>query len=344
VTSINDEHKAFQSQDNPSAPLITILTTVLEPPETVMEFVETVGRVMENTKWRYELLLIDDGSEPETWEAIKEKAMQTGLVRGFKLSRNFGKESAVMAGLKLARGNAVLIMDADLQHPPELIPRFISLWEKENFPIVHGVRVERNNQRIFKKILVKTYYALFRILTGADIQDSTDFVLLDRRIVDQLNRFGERQTYFRGLTHWIGFERASIPFEIAPRTTGKSGWSIIQQFRHAFLGLTSFSAKPIFFIMLMGLLGLACSFFLGIQTLYNYVTGSAQPGFSTVVLLQLIFGSMELFCIGLIGVYIVNIFVEVKNRPRFLIDDFIEDAGQIPDSEKNDHNPNNSSP
>ena len=343
MTSTHQKHNGTQNQDNPSVPEISILATVFEKPETVMEFVSTIEAVMGKSNRRYELLLIDDGSLPETWEAIKKIAGEAGTVRGFRLSRNFGKESAVMAGLQAARGKAVIIMDADLQHPPDLIPRFIELWENQGVPIVQGVRTGRGNQGILKRILVKTYYALFRILAGVDIENSTDFVLLDRRIVDQMKQLGERQTYFRGLTHWIGYERATIPFDIAPRTSGQSGWSAIKQIRHAVLGLSSFSAKPVFIIILVGLLGLICSFFLGMHTLYNYFAGSAHPGFSTVILLQLIFGSIELICIGLIGIYIVNIFVEVKHRPRFLVSETTGGIDQTSLSEPCDDTPENHS-
>ena len=307
-------------------PEITILSAVLETPETIKLFIDAIESVMENLCHSYEILLIDDGSSPETWKIIGQKAMDRKHIRGYRLSRNFGKESSIMAGLKLARGRAILIMDADLQHPVELIPKFVSLWNKGKIPIVQGVRMNRRNQRIVQKVFVKGYYVLFGALTGIDLQDSTDFILLDRQVVDHLNQLKERQTYLRGLAHWVGFERVLIPFKIAPRNTGKSGWSIFQQLRHAFLGLSSFSAKPVYSIIFLGITGLLCSLILGIQTLWNYLYGSAEPGFSTVILLQLAFGSMQLFCIGLIGVYIVNIFVEVKHRPRFIIEDKTDNA------------------
>lgn len=300
---------------------ITILAMVLEEPQTTIRFIESVVGVMDQAKLSFELLIVDDGSPKQTWQTILEAAKKDSRIKGLRLSRNFGKEAALMAGLSHARGDAVIIMDADLQHPPSLLPHFISLWETQNVPIVEGQRIDRSSQSLLKKVVVETYYALFRLLTGLNLRNTSDFVLLDRRVVEEFKALPERQTYFRGLAHWVGHEKAVVPFEVTKRQTGETCWSLINQLRHGILGLSSFSARPVYLVMTIGLLGILGSILLGIQTLYNWLAGNAFPGFSTVILLQLFFGSIEIFCMGLIGIYIVNIYVEVKKRPRYLVDD-----------------------
>lgn len=328
LNASNDGKKT--SGDLSDHPTISVIAAAYEDPQTVERFIDSTLKVMVETGESFELLLIDDGSESKTWKMIKQKAMETSYIRAWRLSRNFGKEAAIIAGLRLARGNAVIIMDADLQHPPALLPRFIALWNRGSIPIVEGIRLDRRTQGLIKRGFVNIYYALLRLLADADLKNSTDFVLLDRRIVNEFNRFSERQTYFRGLIHWSGFERAQVPFEISPRLTDKGKWTLLRQLKHAVYGLTSLSAKPVFFIMGVGVFGLIASFLLGIQTFLNWLLGHAFPGFSTVILLQLIFGSMELFCMGLIGIYIVTIFVEVKHRPRFIIDTMTQEKDYNP--------------
>ena len=273
----------------------------------------------------YSLLMVDDGSKDNTWAAICAGAEKyPGRVRGIHFSRNFGKESAICAGLDYADADAVILMDGDLQHPPQYIPQMLDLW-RQGYEIVEGVKTSRGKEGFFNKIMAKAFYGLFKKVAGYDLENASDFKLLDKKVVRHWRSLREHNTFFRGLSQWLGFRRASFPFVVADRQIGTSRFSVRNLFRLSLDAITAFSAVPLQLITLIGFLFLLGSIILAIQTLINFFMGSSAGGFPTVILIELTVGACVMISLGLIGTYISRIFDEVKDRPRYIVSDDTKD-------------------
>lgn len=265
-----------------------------------------------------ELLFVDDGSTDGSWKAIQALRQAHPFVSALRLSRNFGKEAALMAGLAACQGQAAIIMDADMQHPPSLLPAMIQAWEA-GAEVVEGVKEARGDESFVSRFFAKNFYRLFRLASGLDLQNASDFRLLDRKVIDALLACQEQDPFFRGLSSWVGFERVQLPFEVAERQTGESRWSFGALLRLGLDALTSFSARPLHAIAWLGLLLLLGSLPLGLQTLVNWASGQAASGFTTVILLLLLIGGALMMALALIGLYLARIYQEVKARPRYLV-------------------------
>ena len=285
----------------------------------------SIGRLiplLDDLKIQYSLLLVDDGSRDGTWNAILAGVQQyPDNVRGLRLSRNFGKEAAICAGLDVADSDAVILMDGDLQHPPEYIPEMLRLWRDEGYEIVEGVKSSRGKESLSSKINATMFYGLFHKVSGYQLANASDFKLLDRKVVLKWREFTEHNTFFRGLSAWLGFRRVSFPFEIAERQTGASRWSLRKLLSLSINAITSFSAMPLQLITTIGLVFMAGALILLIQTLVNFFAGHAASGFTTVIVVELAIGARIMISLGLIGTYIARIFEEVKNRPRYVVSD-----------------------
>lgn len=279
---------------------------------------DVVVPILEQTGLEYEVIMVDDGSKDKTWDVIMDACKRLPCLSGLRFSRNFGKEAAICAALDYADSDAVILMDGDLQHPPQHIPEMIGLWLEGN-DIVEGVKSTRGKEGLASRLNAKVFYGLFRRFSGYDLRNASDFKLLDRKVVDEWRRLGEHDTFFRGLSAWLGFKRTTFSFEVAARQTGGSKWSIVKLANLSLNAITGFSALPLQFITLMGLILLGGSVILAIQTLINWFSGHADTGFTTVILLQLLIGGSIMLSLGLIGIYIARIFTEVKGRPRYII-------------------------
>ncbi len=287
---------------------------------------KTIDKVFYPLQIPYELILIDDGSPDNTWDVIKELAEKHPfIIKGVRLSRNFGKECALSAGIEIARGEAVIVMDGDLQHPPELIPEMVHIWRKSDVDIVEAIKVSRGKESIFGRISAKLFYAILNKMSGYNLRGASDYKLLDRKVVNAWLKMPERNLFFRGMTAWLGFKRVQIPFKVAPRVGGKSGWSTLRLIKLAITGVTAFSALPLHFVTLCGCLFLILATTLGTQTLFLKLTGGAIDGFATVILLLLITGSLIMISLGIIGLYLAKIHDEIKGRPRYLVSEIIND-------------------
>jgi glycosyltransferase involved in cell wall biosynthesis len=214
-------------------------------------------------------------------------------------------------------------MDGDLQHPPRLIPEMVRCSDEEGFDIVEGVKGRRGEESTSYRTQAGVYHFLLRALSGIDLRGASDFKLMDRKVLDAWNRMPERSVFFRGMSAWLGFRRKELPFEVAPRVGGSSGWSPVRLLRLGVTGITSFSTIPIHLITLLGLVFLAFAGVLGLQTLYNKYIGQAETGFTTVIVLMLLIGSLILIGLGVIGLYVARIYDEVKGRPRYVVRDEI---------------------
>lgn len=302
---------------------ISIIVPVFNEADILPRSLPEIARTAKATGLSFEIIAIDDGSKDHSWDILQTISREYEEISAIKLSRNFGKESAIAAGLECASGAAVIIMDGDLQHPPEIIPEMIRSWKVDGFDIVEAVKTDRGKERLSSRMGAKLFYWLMKHLTEFDLENSSDFKLLDRKVVDAHNRLPESARFFRGIVPWLGFEKAQIPFSVPDRISGRSRWSIFRLISLAIHASTSFSSAPLHIITVMGLMTFAISIILFIQTLYMKFSGLAVSGFTTVILLLLFIGSVLMVSLGIIGIYISRIFEEVKNRPRYIIEDVI---------------------
>lgn len=304
--------------------LISVVIPIFEEGPQIIKNVQTVHDVLEKNEINHEFVLVDDGSKDDTWAHIDRLAKQMPAVRAFRFSRNFGKEAALCAGIDMVQGDACIIMDADLQHPPEKIPEMVRLWREEGYEIVEGVKVSRGKESLVNKLGSSLFYNVMKSLTGFELEGASDFKLLDAKVIGACRRLSERNTFFRGLATWVGYRRTSIEFEVAQRTHGTSKWSFFRLIQLSVNAISSFTSAPLQLISFLGVLFLIGAFLLGIQTLVSYLNGVSVSGFTTVILLLLIIGSVLMISLGIIGTYIAKIYEEVKQRPRYIIAESLE--------------------
>ena len=279
---------------------------------------DTLGRVLSEQDIPYEIIFVDDGSKDQTWPEIEKAAKKDNHVAGVHFSRNFGKESAMMAGLASAGGDCCVVMDCDLQHPPETVVEMYRLWE-QGYEVVEGVKHSRGKESLAHKASAGMFYKIISKAVGIDMSRASDFKLLDRKAVDALLEMPERNAFFRALSAWIGYKTTSVEFDVREREEGVSKWSTKSLIRYAITNIVSFSSAPMQFVTGAGVFMFLLAVILGIQTLVHYFTGNAVEGFTTVILLLLLIGSILMISLGIIGYYISKIYEEVKGRPRYLI-------------------------
>ena len=304
--------------------LVSIVLPVYNESAGLSQLIEKIDATVETVNVEVEYVLVDDGSADESWAVITDLASDRLDINAARFSRNFGKEYAVAAGLETARGEAVVVMDADGQHPPALIAKMIEIWQGTDAEIVEAVKTDRGQESFLNKISAGLFYLLWNRLSGFALEGASDFKLLDRCAVEAFLSMDERNVFFRGMTAWIGFKKVQIPFEVATRSGGSSGWSTLRLTRLAVNALTGFSALPLHIVTLTGVLFLIFAFLLALQTLWVYLRGQAVTGFATVILLLLIIGSLLMISLGIIGEYLARIYEEVKRRPRYVISERIE--------------------
>jgi dolichol-phosphate mannosyltransferase len=303
--------------------LISLVIPVFEEETIIYENIVTVKRILEANEINYEFIIIDDGSKDYTWDEICRLKKEVASLKAFRLSRNFGKEAALCAGLEMTSGDAVIVMDADLQHPPEVIPEMIKLWDEHSYEVVDGVKKSRGQEKALNFLSAGLFYKLLDKFSGINLKNASDFKLMDAKVVDAWRMLPEKDTFFRAMSFWVGFRRTSLEFEVAKRTAGKSKWSIISLLKLALTAITSFSSIPLHIVSFLGTVFLIGSLVLGIHTLYMKFSGAAVSGFTTVILLLLIIGSALMISLGIIGEYISRIYNEVKRRPRYIISEEI---------------------
>lgn len=297
---------------------LSIIIPSYNEQDNIQRTFQTLNEILTHSHIPYEIIFVDDGSKDLTFTRIQELSLHSRQVKGISFSRNFGKEAAIFAGLENADGACCLIMDCDLQHPPRLIPEMYRLWQ-EGYEVVEGVKTSRGRENPLHTFSANTFYNIISRATGIDMSRASDFKLLDRKAVDALLIMPERAPFFRALSSWVGFKTTVLPFEVQEREIGVSKWSLWSLTRYAVQNITSFSGAPMQLVSLLGFIMFFASVILGIQSLYRYFTGTALEGFTTVILLQLIIGSVLMISLGIIGHYISRIYDEIKARPRYII-------------------------
>lgn len=279
--------------------------------------------ILKEASIAYEIIMVDDGSKNNAWGEICTLAEKYPCVRGISFSRNFGKEHALCAGLDAAKGDCVLCIDSDMQFPPEYIPKMYKYW-LDGYEVVEGVKNKRQKEGLLYKLCAGTFYSVLKKLSDIDLKNGSDFRLLDRKVVEAWKSMPERQTFFRGMSSWVGFKTIRFGFDVADRTEGESKWSMKGLMKLAIDAITAYTATPLYAASVIGIIFFIFALILGIQTLYMFLAGKSQSGFTTVILLILIVGAVIMTCMGIIGIYIKNIYEEVKGRPRYIIGRTVE--------------------
>lgn len=298
--------------------LLSVIIPAYNEAPMIIRAAETITAILKKENITYELIFVDDGSSDGTWEQIQAVQVKGMHVRGISFSRNFGKESAMFAGLSYAKGDCCVLIDCDLQHPPEKIVEMYRLWQ-EGYEIVEAVKATRGQESFFYSTGAKGFYTLISVATGVEMQRASDFKLLDRKAVTTLLNMKEKNVFFRALSSWIGFKTTQIEFDVQERQEGKSKWSSWSLVKYAVSNISSFSAAPMQIVTVLGCLMFAISVILSINALYQKMTGTALGGFTTVILIQLFSGSVIMISLGIIGYYISKIYEEVKGRPRYIV-------------------------
>lgn len=304
---------------------LSIVLPAYNEEQNIANTAAVLSKLLSENEIDYELIFISDGSKDRTYQEIQKASEENPRIKGAQFSRNFGKEAGIFAGLELSGGDAVIVMDCDLQHPPEVIPQMWKLWQ-EGAEIVEGIKSKRGRESIFYKLSAGLFYKIMSKLIKMDMNASSDFKLLDRKVVNVLLELPERNTFFRALTFWAGFRTTSIEYEVQERQFGTSKWSFLSLMKYAVANATSFSTFPLQLVTVMGVVSIFFSVIIAIQTLVKYLMGAAVEGFTTVILLILIIGGFIMLSLGVIGHYIARIYEEVKGRPKYIISNVTENV------------------
>lgn len=301
--------------------LISVVLPAHNEAAGIAQAVRTVHELLARHGLAHEIIVVDDGSRDATFAQVQALQGQLAQVRAIRFSRNFGKEAALLAGLRAARGDAVVTMDADLQHPPEVIPQMVQHW-RAGARVVHGVKQDRRRDGILTRGRAWLFNALMTRLGGVDLHNASDFKLLDRVAVDVLVRqLPERGRFFRGLADWVGFSQSYVHFTVGRRHDDSPGrWSLMGLIRLATTALLAFTSAPLHIVTLLGVLTLLLGLGVGGEALWSWLHGEAVSGFTTIILTLLIIGSFIMISLGIVGAYIGRIYDEIKGRPPYLVE------------------------
>ncbi len=302
--------------------MLSVILPAYNEKDMILVATETLAGILDKEGIAFELLFVNDGSTDGTWDAICRAREKDPRVCGICFSRNFGKEAAMFAGLEKARGDCCVVLDCDLQHPPEKIVEMYRLWE-QGYEVVEGIKEDRGQETGLHRFAANSFYGLISRATGMDMASSSDFKLLDRKVVDTLNAMPERNVFFRALSFWVGFRRAEVKYDVRERTAGESKWSTRALIKYAVTNIGSFSSAPLHLITVMGVIALIVAIVFSVVSLVQKLMGVALGGFTTVIILLLLFGSLIMISLGIIGYYIARIYEEVKGRPRYVIEEFL---------------------
>ncbi|MEN9708264.1 MAG: hypothetical protein RIQ68_672 [Pseudomonadota bacterium] len=311
-------------------PELSVIVPVFNEADNLEALLARLVPVLERVASSHEILFVDDGSSDNSMEKLRALHALDHRCRAVSFSRNFGKEIAIAAGLDHARGQAVVIIDADLQHPPEVIETFVARW-REGYKNVYGTRIDRNADSPLRRLLTRRFYSLFETFGETGLPDGAgDFRLLDRQAVEALKSMGERARFSKGLYAWIGFKSIGVPFEVAERHSGTTKFSYGKLTRFALDGLMSFSTLPLKVWTYIGLVVSAFSLLAAVyyilQTIFH---GIDVPGYASLIVSIMFFAGVQMLSLGILGEYIGRIFAEVKRRPLYLVAERLEDEASV---------------
>jgi glycosyltransferase involved in cell wall biosynthesis len=308
------------TMDGSPQKLLSVVVPAHDEALGIAHAVEVISNALSLCDMRLEIIVVDDGSRDGTFERVRQISREDARVKGLRFTRNFGKEAALLAGLRVARGHAVVTIDSDLQHPPALIPTMIEEW-RGGAMVVDAVKRGRESDGMLTRLRARLFNALLSKLGGINLENSSDFKLLDRIVVDAITRgLPERQRFYRGLADWVGYRHASVPFDVGARADGHSKWSVWNLFNLATTAIVSFTSAPLQIVTVLGFATLALGFVIGADALISWFRGVAVSGFATTIITLLIVGSFIMISLGIIGGYIAKIYDEIKSRPSYLVE------------------------
>lgn len=319
-----NENNITSNEELKTDEVLSIIIPVYEEGSHIRNTISQIDLILCEYNIKHKFIIIDDGSKDNTWKELLLLGNSLDTLFAIRLTRNFGKESAICAGLDRVDTPVAVIMDGDLQHPPQIIPEMFRLWKDEGVEVVEGVKRSRGREGLVYHMGARFFYKLIFRTSRIDISDASDFKLLDKKVIDAWKLMPERTTFFRGMSAWVGFKRTKVEFDVARRVEGRSKWSPVKLLKLAIGAITSYTTIPLHFITAMGLLMFIAFLVIGVQTIYMKLSNQALNGFTTVILLLLIIGSSVMVSLGIIGIYISKIYHEVKARPRYLIAESIQ--------------------
>ena len=278
----------------------------------------TISEILEKAQIDNEIIFIDDGSTDTTYKKIKNLTDKEKNIYGLHFSRNFGKEAAISAGLASAKGDAVVVIDCDLQHPPEKIVEMYHLWQ-EGYEIVEGIKKTRGKESKMHGFAARKFYSIISSVVGFDMSNASDFKLLDRKVVDILNRIPERKGFFRAISFWVGFNKTTVEFEVNERLEGESKWSAIGLLKYAISNISAYSTAPMQIVTVLGVMMLIITAIFSVWALIDKIRGIALEGMTTVIIILIFIGSIMMISLGIIGYYVARIYDEIKGRPKYIV-------------------------
>lgn len=293
--------------------MLSVIIPAFNEEEMVGKTFHVISDILSAEDIPFEIIFVDDGSSDDTWEKLQDIP-----AKALHFSRNFGKEAAIYAGLEASSGDCAVVIDCDLQHPPQKIVQMYRLWE-EGYEIVEAVKADRGKEGLSHKLAAKTFYGIISRETGIDMSRASDFKLLDRKAVLAILNMKEKQAFFRALSSWVGFKKTQIEFEVQEREAGESKWSTKSLIKYALTNITSFSSAPMQVVTGLGVVMFIVMLVFGGISIYQKIAGIALGGFTTVILLLLFIGSIVMISLGIIGYYLSKVYEEVKARPRYIV-------------------------
>ena len=299
--------------------MLSVIIPAYNEEQMIPKTVSVIDGILCDACIDHELLFVNDGSKDSTWDKIEEAASGNERIKGVCFSRNFGKESAIFAGISQAKGDCCVVIDCDLQHPPEKIVEMYRLWE-QGYEIVEGVKTSRGKESGFHKFAAKSFYEIMSNSVGFDMSRASDFKLLDRKAMNVLLNMNEKNAFFRALSSWIGFKSTEVEYDVREREAGTSKWSTRSLIKYAVTNITSFTSAPMQLVTILGVIVFFVGLATSIEAIVRFLQGTAQAGFTTVIILECFTGSFIMIGLGIIGFYISKIYDEVKGRPKFIID------------------------
>ena len=298
--------------------LLSVVIPAYNEGAMIHKTAEVVSSLLSENNIEYEIIFVNDGSKDTTWEEIVNASANNKNIKGVCFSRNFGKEGAVFAGLEHASGDCCVVMDCDLQHPPETLISMYHLWE-QGWEVIEGVKKSRGTESLLHKESAGFFYGIMSKATGVNMQNASDFKMMDRKAVNSILSMPERNMFFRATSSWVGFKTTYVEFEVRDREAGQSKWSTWSLIKYAFTNIVAFTTAPLQFVTVVGGACFGCSLILIIYSLVQFFAGRAVEGYTTTLIVLLLIGSAIMLSLGIIGYYIAKIYEEVKRRPRYII-------------------------
>ncbi len=297
--------------------MLSVVIPAYNEEKCIRHAYSAIYSVLSENNIESEFIFVDDGSSDRTYEIISELSSEKENISGLRFSRNFGKESAISAGLSAVNGDCAVVIDCDLQHPPDKIVEMYRLWE-QGYEIVEGIKKERGQEKKMYSLGSKIFYSAISRMAGFDMANSSDFKLLDRKVVDVLNRMPERG-FFRAISYWVGYDKTTVEYDVAQRVDGESKWTSRGLIKYALSNISSYSTAPMQTVTVLGFAMLIISVIFGVWALIDKIIGRALEGMTTVIIITIFIGSIIMISLGIIGYYIARIYEEIKGRPKYII-------------------------